>query len=475
MSVLYKALARAAKANESLKGQAAPGSLQGAMAGADGLSVEPLVADPSFAPRGHRRWTGKLAQMLKVAPKWRRRRPVLVGDGDDLPPPAPARRRSRLLPMLVLASVLLAAVAGLAMVSQYGDEIEIMVAEMMGNEPPRPVTPVRRPPNAPPRPGVPASAPAGAPAPAPATQTAAAPPAAAPAASPATPAKRAPADKPAGKPADAVVAEAVIAEVGAPDAAKPAAPSKSDQVIREAGTNLPGVLDRIRRQKPAGALKDPVEVKHPPSASPATTSADTPSTVTISRPSSDMRDDVEAAYTALMRGQFQGAATIYGAVLEREPRNVAALVGRGTALHKLQRLDEARRMYDQALAVDPTNREALTNLLALIGTATPQEALGRLKELGRANPSFSPIQATMATVYARLGDVPAAIASLQSALSLAPDNLLYRFNLAVLQDRAGMGGEAMVSYQTVLAAAGRQALPIPEDQIRARLDYLKAK
>jgi hypothetical protein len=61
---------------------------------------------------------------------------------------------------------------------------------------------------------------------------------------------------------------------------------------------------------------------------------------------------------------------------------------------------------------------------------------------------------------------------------LAPENLLYRFNLAVMQDRAGMGPEAANSYETVLALASRGTgvqLPMPVTQVRERLTYLRTR
>lgn len=268
-------------------------------------------------------------------------------------------------------------------------------------------------------------------------------------------------------------------------AAPPAGGTGIDPTAPEGSrvTNLAAVLENIRRQKTSSVLKGPVEVMR--AAVPGGAGQGLPQgqggavadmvSVRLAQPAA--REEMEVAYQTLVRGDYEAAANLYGGLVDRDQRSVPALLGRAAALHKLRRLDEARSLYEHALAIEPDNREALTNVLSLISMDAPVEALGYLRELQRANPSFSPIPAQMAQIHARTGDLQQAVAAMHVAVRLAPENALYRLNLAILQDRAGLAREAAEAYEAALAAAdqGTWTMPIPRDQVRQRLTYLKAR
>ena len=63
---------------------------------------------------------------------------------------------------------------------------------------------------------------------------------------------------------------------------------------------------------------------------------------------------------------------------------------------------------------------------------------------------------------------------MQLATALAPENPVYKLNLAVLYDRGGRGSEALRLYQEVLlrAADTTQQLPMALDDVRRRVAYL---
>lgn len=234
------------------------------------------------------------------------------------------------------------------------------------------------------------------------------------------------------------------------------------------------LADRDRRDI-ARAVAPPVSVERD-----AARRAGAPEAVSVSRAAPRTRDTLGTAYRALLRGEANSALASYESVLEDEPRNLAALLGRAAALHKLRRLDEARDAYQRVLALDPTNREALTNLLAIIGAASPNEALRRLEALERSAPGFTPVVAQIGLVYGQLGMNDQAIAYLRRAVNQDAGNLLYRYNLAILLDRAGERQAAVVAYRAVLDTAqaqgrtgsGQDGDAVPLDAIRARLDYL---
>jgi Flp pilus assembly protein TadD len=255
---------------------------------------------------------------------------------------------------------------------------------------------------------------------------------------------------------------------------------KTPLVISEGSTDLPSILDSIRQQDRKTALKPPVniaktgDVAAKPSA--ASIAASTESLM-VQTPNARTRDELNNAYNSLVRGQYELAFALYSSLLEREPRLTQALIGRGAASHKLGRIPAARADYERTLEYDPGNREALTNLLAILAGETPREALFQLRQLQKANPNFSPIPAQMAGIHTQLGEFSEAIALQSAAISLSPENPLYRFNLAVMQDKAGMFNEAIRSYENVMAmrASGQAGLPLPEEHIRERVKYLKTR
>lgn len=433
-------------------------------------------------------------------------------DGGAQPAPvAMSRRRGgggglrRLLIVLVAVIVI-----GGAVYEVYGDEIISAVTVIVFGEPtPPPPPPKKIQPagaqkiqpgfaqNA--TPGTTPAQPAPAPAPAPAAGTASAPAPAAGAteasAVPVAPVASAPLSGAAPTLAPVTPAPAPItvgtptpitpsteAAVPAP-APKPVAPAAAQPVKVATVTSeqdLPAVLDRIRQQHAKATLQPSAVVDRTPTALAMAIATDVPGSVggmvSVETTPDQQRDDTERAYDMLLHGQYEGALTLYDSVLKTVPDSVAALLGKAIALHKLRRLGEARPLYQKVLAIDPNNREALTNMMSIIAAQAPAAALSELRDLQKTYPSFSPISAQIAQIDSQIGNLADAIAALNRAIELSPENGLYRLNLAIIQDHAGMNKEAAASYDAALErlGAGTQ-LPIPIESIRARLRYLRSR
>ena len=87
--------------------------------------------------------------------------------------------------------------------------------------------------------------------------------------------------------------------------------------------------------------------------------------VQVREVSQSAQDNVSAGYNALVRGAYDMALGFYDRALKSEPTSVLALLGHGAALQKLGKPDEARADYERVLKVDPSNREALSNLTVI--------------------------------------------------------------------------------------------------------------
>jgi Flp pilus assembly protein TadD len=240
--------------------------------------------------------------------------------------------------------------------------------------------------------------------------------------------------------------------------------------------DLPTLLARLRREKTQPALSQPVAVARVGGRRDLL-DEDGNTAIKVGVAPQAGQDAAHAAYDALMLGHYEEALTNYDHALATEPRSPALLLGRATALQKLGRVADARMAYNKVLAIDPKNREALTNATALVAAQAPERALTDLRALRQANPGFSPIDAEIAAQEAARGNIPGAIEAMGEAVSISPDNGLYRLNLAILQDRAEMNTEAVASYRAALdlLGSGNAALPVPIEQIKRRLAYLEGR
>lgn len=197
--------------------------------------------------------------------------------------------------------------------------------------------------------------------------------------------------------------------------------------------------------------------------------------VTVRDQKTTLAQNIGDAYAALMRGSYQTALSLYEKVLAEEAGHIQAMLGRATVLHKLRRTEEAKAAYEAVLTRNPRHKDALTNLLALIGEADPKAAESDLLALYKKAPRFSPVVAQLALLYAQEGQMKRAVHYLEEAVRLSPSSLPYRYNLAILLDRMGEKRDALRIYRYVLRdlpTAKVGAIPASKDEILARVSFL---
>lgn len=195
--------------------------------------------------------------------------------------------------------------------------------------------------------------------------------------------------------------------------------------------------------------------------------------IEIRRPGVNINRRLEQAYEASQHGESDVAISIYQEILSARPDNVEALFGLASTYHQTGRYTEAQALYERILTARPDHREALNNYLVLVGNESPADALQSLSQLQERNPDFSPIPAQMAILYDKLGNFEAAQASMIRAIDLAPDNLAYRYNFAVMLDRRGQQRKAAQIYRSLLKEADNgAALPASTQEIQKRLTFI---
>lgn len=195
--------------------------------------------------------------------------------------------------------------------------------------------------------------------------------------------------------------------------------------------------------------------------------------IKVQRPGLDTNFELNRAFAALNAGDTTLAASTYKNILTTEPKNEDALFGLATTYHRLGDLDRARPYYAQLLTVNPNHREGLNNFLALVSHESPQEALAELERLEQRNPNFSPIPAQQAALLSKQGFAEQAREKMLRAIELAPDNLIYKYNLAVILDKQGKYTDASALYRLLIdAAINGQKIPAPVDSLQKRLNFI---
>ncbi len=195
--------------------------------------------------------------------------------------------------------------------------------------------------------------------------------------------------------------------------------------------------------------------------------------ISVRRPGLDTNYELGRAYTALAGGDSQTAMSVYQNILSTEPNNADALFGLAALYHREGNFPKARSFYGRLLKQYPTHRAGLTNFLALVADESPEDALLELAKLEQRDPEFSPIPAQEALVLSKMGRSQEAAEKMVRAIELAPNNMTYKYNLAVILDGQGSYAEASQLYRLLVDAATRgQPVPAPLDSLQKRLNYI---
>jgi len=195
--------------------------------------------------------------------------------------------------------------------------------------------------------------------------------------------------------------------------------------------------------------------------------------IKVRRPGLDENFELNRAYTALMGGDTDTAIQTYKDILASDPTSQDALFGLASTYHRLGDLDKARPLYGELLKLNPNHREGLNNFLVLVSDESPQDALPELERLETRNPQFSPIPAQIAVVLDKMGYTDEAHNKMLRAIELAPDNLTYKYNLAVMLDHHNQRADALALYKMLIdSSLHGQQIPTSVANLQKRVNYL---
>ncbi len=192
------------------------------------------------------------------------------------------------------------------------------------------------------------------------------------------------------------------------------------------------------------------------------------------------RELLHSARTAMQTGQLETAITLYRQALDFSVKNETddypALFGLATAYHRNGQLSQARSIYMDLITRDQNNWPAMNNFLILASEESPEEALKELKALEKHNPEFAPIPAQVGMIYLQQDNAEQAAKHLTRAVILAPENIRYRYNLALVLDNLGETKLAAKLYTQLLEASFKGTeLPESPNKIRNRLFEISSR
>jgi tetratricopeptide (TPR) repeat protein len=138
----------------------------------------------------------------------------------------------------------------------------------------------------------------------------------------------------------------------------------------------------------------------------------------------DSAVQVLAARIAIGRGDLERADALFGQVLEREPNNVDAAIGRAELALAQGRSSAARAALEQSLRVRPEYRRALLSLALVYEYQGDIDAARRYMSLAeRVHRDRADVHIVAAQFYDRIGDLESAGRAARTARAIDPLNL----------------------------------------------------
>ncbi|HSH53716.1 MAG TPA: hypothetical protein VK967_01685, partial [Methylotenera sp.] len=144
-----------------------------------------------------------------------------------------------------------------------------------------------------------------------------------------------------------------------------------------------------------------------------------------------------AAYQAFNRGEYALAQQQYRQVLQRDVRNIDALLGMAAIAQRQGRDADAAGWFQKVLEIEPRNAIAQS---AMMNTQNSSDIVGtesRIKSMLAQQPEGANLHAALGNLYAEQNRWALAQDAYFNASRFAPNNADYAFNLAISLDQLG--------------------------------------
>ncbi|ACT47153.1 tetratricopeptide repeat protein [Methylotenera mobilis] len=181
-----------------------------------------------------------------------------------------------------------------------------------------------------------------------------------------------------------------------------------------------------------------------------------------------------AAYEAFSRGDDVSAQQKYRQVLQKDVRNVDALLGMAAIAQRQARTMDAIGWYRKVTDIEPRNTIAQSALADLEANTDAVGAESKIKSMLARQPEAANLHAALGNLYAAQNQWAAAQAAYFSASQFAPISADYAFNLAISLEHLGKPKLALVQYQRALDLLNMTGAASPgRAQLEARIRALQ--
>jgi tetratricopeptide (TPR) repeat protein len=182
----------------------------------------------------------------------------------------------------------------------------------------------------------------------------------------------------------------------------------------------------------------------------------------------------DAGYAAFQRGDLAGARNSYEQLLARDPSNRDALLGLAAVDVRGGDYELAQSRYLRMLDLNPRDGLAQAGLAALYGQVDPVATESRLKTLIAEQPDVADLYFALGNQLAAQSRWPEAQEAYFKAVALDGANPDYAFNLAVSLDQMRKPRQALDYYRRALALAGSRSAAFNAAAAQARVKELGA-
>lgn len=219
-----------------------------------------------------------------------------------------------------------------------------------------------------------------------------------------------------------------------------------------------------RKLAPAGEIAQPNSESRssrsqstgPASAHPTVSNSVAKSNVGIREFHDDAYEFNRLGYRAYLDSDYVAAEKHYQEALAIEPNHLDALAGIAATYRRIGRQNQAAIAYEKLLAVNPRNTMAASALLSIRYDDANWNVESELKHLLQRFPSADHLHFALANFYVSQNRWPEAKYEYIAANSLAPENALYNYNVAVSLERTGEQLASRPYYRAALNATDVQ-------------------
>jgi len=190
--------------------------------------------------------------------------------------------------------------------------------------------------------------------------------------------------------------------------------------------------------------------------------------IKVTPPAFQANEVLESAYAAFQNGDLDRARTDYQQVLAREINNRDALLGLAAIDLRTRDYATAELRYLKLLELDPRDAHAHAGLIGLQGNVDPVQSESRVKLLISSQPDATHLYFTLGNQYAAQRRWAEAQDAYFKAFSAEPDNADFAFNLAVSLDHLRQRKLAADYYRKAMNLSGRRPVNFDRRQAESR-------